>query len=158
MAHPKRIILFADMMSLKDAVMSYVTSQQCTCIGNVTFYYKRSADITWWEGEFIWVLACCSSIRQVRLYHQRPTCGWCLMPVGCEASSTSPGWSLLPSTVIIVLVLVNSTVSPAGTPGISTRPRSAALLPVSTASTGLLCLSVGSRVHCVRNDTGKCRV
>ena len=27
------------------------------------------------------------------------------------------------------------------------RPRSAASLPVSTASTGLLCLSVGARVH-----------
>ena len=30
-------------------------------------------------------------------------------------SSASPGWSLLPSNVIIVLALVNSTVSPAGT-------------------------------------------
>ena len=33
------------------------------------------------------------------------------------------------------------------------RPGSATLLPVSTTSTGLLCLSVGARVHCVRSDT-----
>ena len=50
------------------------------------------------------------------------------MHVGRDASSTSPGWSLLPSTVIIVLALVNSAVSPAGTSGISMRPGSAALL------------------------------
>ena len=41
---------------------------------------------------------------------------------------------------------------------ISTRPWSAARLPVSTASTGLLCLSVGACVHRVRSDTGKRRV
>ena len=33
------------------------------------------------------------------------------------------------------------------------RPGSVALLPVSSASTGLLCLSVGARVHCGRSDT-----
>ena len=99
------------------------------------------------------VLACCLSIHQVRLYHQRPTCGWCLTLVGHDASSASPGWSLLPSTVIIVLAWVNSAVSPAGTSSISMRPGSAALLPVSTASTGLLRLSVGACVHRVRSDT-----
>ena len=104
----------------------------------------------WWG-----VLACCSSIHQVQLYHQRPMCGWCLMHVGRDVSSISPGWSLLPSTVIIVLALVNRAVSPASTPSISTRPRSAALLPVSTASTGLQHLSVGAYVHCVRSDTEK---
>ena len=56
-----------------------------------------------------------SSVHQVRLYHQRPACGWCLMHVGHDASSASPGWSLLPSNIIIVLALVNSAVSPAGT-------------------------------------------
>ena len=70
-------------------------------------------------------------------------------------SSTFPGWSLLPSTVIIVLALVNSTMSPVGTSSISMRPRSVALLPVSTTSTGLLHLSVGAHVHCVRSDTEK---
>ena len=37
------------------------------------------------------------------------------MHVGRDVSSTSLGWSLLPSNVIIVLALVNSAVSPAGT-------------------------------------------
>ena len=101
------------------------------------------------------LLACCSSIHQVQLYHQRPTCGWCLTCIGHDMSSTSLGWSLLPSTVIIVLALVNSAVSPAGTSSISMRPGSASLLPVSTASTGLLCLLVGAHVHCVRSDTEK---
>ena len=48
--------------------------------------------------------------------------------------------------------------SPAGLIIISTRPGSAALLPVSTTSTGLLCLSVGAQVHHVRSDTGNCQV
>ena len=61
------------------------------------------------------VLACCLSIRQVQLYHQRPMGGWCLMRVGCNMSSMSLGWSLFPSKVIIVLALVNSDMSPAGT-------------------------------------------
>ena len=75
------------------------------------------------------------------------------MHVGHDTSSASPGWSLLPSTVIIVLVLVNSVGSSAGTSSISMRLGSAALLPVSTASTGLLHLSVGTHVHHVRSDT-----
>ena len=41
---------------------------------------------------------------------------------------------------------------------ISMGPGNAALLLVSTASTGLLCLSVGSCVHRVRSNTGKYRV
>ena len=87
------------------------------------------------------------------LYHQRPVGGWCLTHVGCDTSSISLGWSLLPSTVIIVLALVNSAVSPAGTSSISMRPGSDTLLPVSTTSTGLLHLSVGAPVHRVRSDT-----
>ena len=110
MARLKCIILFANVTLLKGAVTSYVMSQHCTCIGHMNFYYKRSANAS--GGGF---LACCSSFRQVRLYHQRPMCGWCLMRVGHNASSASPGWSLLPLTVIIVLALVNSAVSPAGT-------------------------------------------
>ena len=80
------------------------------------------------------------------------------MHVGRNVSSTSLDWSLLPSTIIIVLALVNSAVSPVGTSSISTRPRSAALLPVSTASAGLLHLSVGACVHGGRSDTEKYRV
>ena len=149
MAPLKCIILFAIVTYLKCAVTSYVMSQCCMCIGHMTFNYKRPTNAS------VGVLACCLSICQVRLYHQRPTGGWCLTRVGCDASSMSPGWSLLPSTVITVLVLVNNTVSPAGTSSISMRPGSATLLPVSTASTGLPCLSVGARVHCVRSNTEK---
>ena len=80
------------------------------------------------------------------------------MHVGRDVSSTSLRCSLLPSTVIIVLALFNSAVSPAETSSISTRPGSAALLPVSTTSTGLLRLLVGAHVHHVRSDTEKYRV
>ena len=93
----------------EEAVTSYVMSQCCTCIGHVTFHYKMSANSS------VRILACCSSVRQARLYHQRPVCGWCLMRVGHNISGMSLGWSLLPSNVIIVLALVNSTMSPAGT-------------------------------------------
>ena len=41
-AHPKCIILFADVTSLNDAVTSYVMSQHPVCIDHMTFYYKRS--------------------------------------------------------------------------------------------------------------------
>ena len=41
--------------------------------------------------------------------------GWCPTRVGCNTSSTSPGWSLLPSSVLIVLALVNSSVPHQGT-------------------------------------------
>ena len=85
-------------------------------------------------------------------------CGWCLTRVGRDTSSASLGWSLLPSTVIIVLALVNIAVSPVGTSSISMRPGSATLLPVSTASIGLLRLSVGACVHHVRSTTGKHRM
>ena len=130
-------------------MMSYVMSQHYMCIGHGPFTIKGLLMPQWG------LLACCSFVHQVRLYHQRPMCGWCLTCVGCDASSASPGWSLLPSTVIIVLALVNSAMSPAGTPSISMRPRSATLLPVSTTSTGLLHLSVGACVHCVRSNTEK---
>ena len=105
-AHPKRIILFANITSLNSAVMSYVMSECRMCIGHMTFHYKRSTNAS------VGVLACCSSICQVQLYHQRPAGGWCLTRVGRDASSAFLGWSLLPSTVIIVLALVNSAVLP----------------------------------------------
>ena len=134
-------------MSLNGTVMSYVMSQHSTCIGHMTFYYKRSAD-TMVGGSFLLFIRFDSITRDL---HEAGV----LTHAGCDASSASPGWSLLPLTVIIVLALVNSTMSPAGTSSISTRPGSAALLPVSTTSTGLLCLTVGAHVHRVRSDTGK---
>ena len=44
MLQARRVILFANVMSLKGAVTSYVMSQHHTCVGHVTFYYKRAAD------------------------------------------------------------------------------------------------------------------
>ena len=44
-----------------------------------------------------------------------PVYGWCPMRVGHDASSMSPGWSLPPSSVLIVLALVNSDVPRRGT-------------------------------------------
>ena len=41
--------------------------------------------------------------------------GWCPMRVGHDMSSMSLGWSLLPSSIFIVLALVNSDVSHWGT-------------------------------------------
>ena len=43
-AHPKHVILFANVMSFNDAVTSYVMSQHHMCIGHMTFYYKRAAN------------------------------------------------------------------------------------------------------------------
>ena len=148
------VILFADVTSLNGAVTSYVMSQHCTCIGHVTFYYKRANKAL--VGGFLPVV---HPFLRFHSYHQRPTCGWCLTCVGRDASSMSPGWSLLPLTVIIVLAFVNSAVSQRGPLSISMRPRSAALLPVSTASTaGLPRLLVGAHVHRVRSNTGKCHM
>ena len=130
-------------------MMSCVTSWHHTCTGHMTFCYKRSAD-TSLEALFLalglWFAHSSGSPLS-------PMYGWCLTHVGHDMSSVSPGWSLLPSSVIIVLALVNSTVSTQGDLGISMRPGSVASLPVSTASTGLLCLLVGARVHCGKSDT-----
>ena len=130
--------------------MSYLMSQHCTCIGHMTFYYKWSANASV-QG------SCLLFVHLSGLTLSPETHRW-LVPIGRDTSRVSPAWSLLPSTVIIVLALVNSAMSQAGTSSISTRPGSAPLLPVSTASTGLLRLSVGARVHCVRSDTEKYRV
>ena len=81
-----------------------------------------------------------------------PVYGWCLTRAGCNTSSASPGRSLLPSSIIIVFALVNSAVPHRGL-GYLNETRSAAPLPVSTASTGLLCLLVGAHVHRGRSNT-----
>ena len=44
MPHLQCVILFVDIMSFDNAVMSYMTSQCCTYIGHVTIYYKRAAN------------------------------------------------------------------------------------------------------------------
>ena len=100
--------LFSDVTSPGGAVTSYVMSRLCTCTSHVIGHYKRLA---------LLALEALSSRPLVRPsgLPLSPAYGWCLMHVGRDASSASPGWSLLPSSVIIVLALVNSTVSPRGT-------------------------------------------
>ena len=101
---PKHVILFSDVTSLNGTVMSYVMSQCHMCIGHVTFYYKRSAYASV-RGSCLLFIHSSGSTLSPETYM------W-LVP---NVSSMSPGWSLLPSKVIIVLTLVNSTMSPAGT-------------------------------------------
>ena len=106
--------LFLDVTSSGGAVMSCVTSWCCMCTGHMTFYYKRSADASFWA------LLAHLALSSRPLVHPSgpplsPVYSWCLMHVGHNASSVSPGWSLPPSSIIIVLALVNSAVSPKGT-------------------------------------------
>ena len=82
------------------------------CSGHVTFVYKRMAGALF-EALFCSFSSCKLSVRTPGL-PLSTACGWCLMRVGCNASSTSPGWSLLPSSVIIVLALVSSAMSHGG--------------------------------------------
>ena len=88
------------------AMTSCVMSWHHTFTGHVTFCYKRSASAPFWA---FWLLASPSGSPL------SPAYGWCLMYVGHDASSTSPGWSLLPSSIVIVLALVDSALSPMGT-------------------------------------------
>ena len=71
-----------------------VTSWHHTCTSPMTFCYKRSANTSF---EALWLLVHPSGSPLSSAY------GWCLMCVGCDVSSASPGWSLLPSRVFIVL-------------------------------------------------------
>ena len=106
--------LFSDITSSGGTVTSCVMLQLCTCTGHMTFCYKRSADASF---EALGALLALGSWPLVRPFIRfaLATHSWCLMCVGRNASSTSLGWSLLPSSVIIVLALVNSAVSPKGT-------------------------------------------
>ena len=105
----KYVTLFSDVTSLMSTVTSYVMSQCCMCISHMTFYYKRSVNALV-GGSGLWFVRSSGSTLSPE------TCVW-LVPNACgrDTSSASLGWSLLPSNVIIVLALVNSTVSPAGT-------------------------------------------
>ena len=70
------------------AMTSCMMSQHCVCMGHMTFGYKSLR-----RGSFrallLWVLGLPGSPLA-------PAYGWCLMRVGRDVSSTSPGWSLLP--------------------------------------------------------------
>ena len=99
-------------------IYGIVTSRHCMCTGHMTFYYKRSAG-TLFKALFgslaLWLFGSSRFVRLLVHPSGSPVYGWCLTRVGHNVSSTSPGWSLLPSSVVIVLALVNSTVSPKGT-------------------------------------------
>ena len=104
---PKCINLFQDVTSFNDAVTSSVMLQCCACGDHVTFQYERLVHTPLGALflEFVLVSG---------LIHQRPAGIWCLMHVGCDMSNVSLDWILRPSNIIVVLVLVNSTVSPMG--------------------------------------------
>ena len=80
--------LFLDVTSSGGAVMSCVMSQCHMCTSHVTFCYKRLADtsfgalLAFWP---FWLLVRPSDLPL------SPTYSWCLMCVGRDASSTSPG-------------------------------------------------------------------
>ena len=109
MARLKCVILFSDVMSLKGTVMSYMTSQHFTCIGHMILYYKRPTNASVGGSGLLFVHLSGSTLSPETRMWLVPT------HVVRDASSMSLGWSLLPSNVIIVLALVNSAMSPAGT-------------------------------------------
>ena len=99
--------LFLDVTSPGGTMTSYVMSWPRICTGHMIGCYKRSA------------LLARGTLSSRPLVHPSgsplsPAYGWCLTRVGHDMSSASLGWSLLPSSVIIVLALVNSTMSPGG--------------------------------------------
>ena len=93
-------------------IYGVVTSRHHTCIGHVTFFYKRPASASF-EALFHSFIFCELLVRTPGS-PLSAACDWCLMRVGRDTSSASLGWSVLPSSVIIVLALVNSTVPHGG--------------------------------------------
>ena len=81
---------------------------------HVTFNYKRSDDASFWAlfGSFALVAP---ATHLVLCLSMAPASGWCPKHVGHDASNASPHWNLLPSSIFIVLALVNSDVSHWGT-------------------------------------------
>ena len=106
--------LFLDVTSSGVAMTSCVMSWCCTCTGHMTFHYKRLVDALF-EALLAHLALGSRPLVPPSGLPLSPTYGWCLMRVGHNVSSASLGWSLLPSSVIIVLALVNSVVSPKGT-------------------------------------------
>ena len=74
---PKHIILFSDVMSLKGAVTSYVTSQHCMCIGHMTFCYKRPTNTSVGGSGLLFVHSSGSTLSP-------ETCMW-LVPNACRS-------------------------------------------------------------------------
>ena len=90
--------LFLNVTSSGGTVTSCVMSRLCMCTGHVTFCYGRLAD-----ASFEALLALGLWFVHSSGLPLPPVYGWCLICVGHDVSSASPGWSLLPSSVIIVL-------------------------------------------------------
>ena len=106
--------LFSDVTSSGGAVTSCVTSRHHTCTGHMNFYYKRLAN-TSFKALLAHLVLGSRPLVHPSGSPLSPAYGWCLTHVGHDTSSASPGWSLLSSSVIILLALVDSAVSPKGT-------------------------------------------
>ena len=99
---------------VSDAMTSCMMSRCHACMGHMTFGYKSSQRA--WLGALSALEAL--TFRKVLCLPgspYAPVYGWCLMCVGCDASSTPLGWSLLPESILVVLVLVNSNIPHWGT-------------------------------------------
>ena len=100
---------------ISGTVTSCMMSWHHVCMSHMTFGYKSShralfeALLLWYLLLFIWFSVCPSGSPLAPAY------SWCPMRVGHNVSSVSLGWSLLPSSVLIVLALVNSDIPYRGT-------------------------------------------
>ena len=72
MACQKHVILFANITSLNDAVMSYVTLWCHTCIGHVTIYYKRATNAL--VGGSCLLFVCSTLSPETRMWLVSNTC------------------------------------------------------------------------------------
>ena len=108
--HLKRIILFVNVTSFDDAVMSYMTSQHCTCIGHMTIYYKRATNTSVGGGFSQFISSLGSTLSpETLIWLVSNTCrSQCIKYIsGWEPTSFNSNYC--------VLALVNSAASPAGT-------------------------------------------
>ena len=100
---------------ISGAVTSCMMSRCRACMGHMTCGYKSShrasfgALLLWELLLFVWFSVHPSGSPLAPVYSWCPTCA------GRNTSSMSPGWSLLPSSVLIVLALVNSGIPHWGT-------------------------------------------
>ena len=80
---------------ISDAMMSCMMSRHHVCMGHMTFGYK-SSQRAWFEAlSALKALTFCKVLCSPGS-PLAPAYGRCLTHVGCDVSSTSLGWSLLP--------------------------------------------------------------
>ena len=99
---------------ISDAMTSCVMSWHHACMGHMTFGYK-SLQRAWFKALSAWKALTFHKVLCLPGSFLAPTYGWCLTRVGHDASSTSLGWSLLPSSILVVLVFINSDIPHRGT-------------------------------------------